>query len=44
MLRTWARRGSPAPLEHLLAGDFAAFEDDLADLAAHGFTVRRRGG
>lgn len=42
MLRVWVRRG--APLEHLLAGDFAAFEDDLGDLAERGFTVRRRGG
>ena len=42
MLRVWVRRGSPAPVEHLLAGDFAAFEDDLAQLAERGFTVRRR--
>jgi hypothetical protein len=41
MLRVWVRRG--APLEHLLAGDFAAFEDDLEQLAERGFTVRRRG-
>ena len=42
MLRVWVRRGSPAPVEHLLAGDFAAFEDDLGAAAERGFTVRRR--
>lgn len=42
MLRVWVRRGAPAPVEHLLAGDFAAFEDDLGQLAERGFTVRRR--
>jgi len=41
MLRVWVRRGDP--LAHLLAGDFAAFEDDLAALAERGFTIRRRG-
>ncbi len=40
MLRVWVRRGDA--LEHLLAGDFAAFEDDLEQLAERGFTVRRR--
>jgi hypothetical protein len=40
MLRVWVRRGTP--LGHLLAGDFAAFEDDLSALAERGFTVRRR--
>lgn len=40
-LRAWARREPQRG--HLLAGDFAAFEDDLAELRERGFTVRRRG-
>jgi hypothetical protein len=39
-LRAWTRR-SPQ-LEHLLAGDFGAFEDDLAALRERGFTVGRK--
>jgi hypothetical protein len=39
-LRAWMRR-SPQ-LEHLVSGDFAAFEDDLAALRERGFTVSRR--
>ncbi len=41
-LRSWLRRGGPGgvPLEHLLARDFAAFEDDLAILAERGYVVR----
>jgi hypothetical protein len=42
VLRRWLRRRGPAgvPLEHLRARDFAAFEDDLAVLAARGFVLR----
>jgi hypothetical protein len=32
------------PLDHLLAREFAAFEDDLASLARRGFVVRGGGG
>jgi hypothetical protein len=39
-LRSWARR--EPQLGHLLGGDFAAFEDDLAALRERGFTVTRR--
>ena len=38
-LRAWARRRPQ--LDHLLDGDFAAFEDDLAALRERGFTIRR---
>lgn len=41
VLRVWVRRSDA--LEHLLAGDFAAFEGDLEELSERGFTVRRRG-
>ena len=42
VLRRWVRAAGPAgrPLDHLLARDFAAFEDDLAALAEHGFVLR----
>jgi hypothetical protein len=42
VLRRWLRRRGPTgvPLEHLLARDFAAFEDDLAALAERGFVLR----
>lgn len=41
LLRRWLRRRGPAgvPLEHLLARDFAAFEDDLTLLAERGFVL-----
>lgn len=39
-LRAWVRR--QPQLDHLLGGDFAAFEDDLAALRERGFTIRRR--
>jgi hypothetical protein len=42
VLRAWARR--EPQLTHLLDGDFAAFEDDLATLRERGFTITRRGG
>jgi len=42
VLRRWVRAAGPAgrPLDHLLARDFAAFEDDLAELAERGFVLR----
>jgi len=42
VLRRWVRRTGPAgrPLDHLLARDFAAFEDALATLAQRGFVLR----
>jgi hypothetical protein len=41
VLRRWLRRRGPrgVPFEHLRGRDFAAFEDDLADLAARGFIL-----
>jgi hypothetical protein len=46
VLRRWLRSRGPAgrPLDHLLAGDFAAFEDDLAGLAERGLVLRGGGG
>ncbi len=46
LLRRWVRRRGPngTPAEHLLARDFAAFEDDLALLGERGFVVRGGGG
>jgi len=46
VLRRWLRAGGPLgrPLDHLLANDFAAFEDDLATLAERGFVLRGGGG
>jgi hypothetical protein len=46
VLRRWLRAGGPRgrPLDHLLANDFAAFEDDLATLAERGFVLRGGGG
>ena len=45
VLRRWMRARGPAgrPLDHLLARDFAAFEDALALLAERGFVVRGGG-
>jgi len=45
VLRRWVRAAGPAgrPLDHLLARDFAAFEDDLAALADRGFVLRGGG-
>jgi hypothetical protein len=42
ILRRWVRAAGPRgrPLDHLLARDFAAFEDDLATLAQRGFVLR----
>lgn len=47
VLQRWVRTTGPAgrPLDHLLARDFASFEDDLATLQSRGFVVRApRGG
>ncbi len=45
-LRRWVRAAGPAgrPLDALLARDFGRFEDQLADLARHGFVLRGGGG
>ena len=42
VLRRWLRAGSPRPLDLLLARDFGAFEDALADLEQRGFVLRSR--
>jgi hypothetical protein len=44
-LQRWLRTAGPAgrPLDHLLARDYAAFEDALEQLAARGFVVRAPG-
>jgi len=45
VLQRWLRSAGPAgrPLDHLLARDFAAFEDDLDALAQRGFVLRGGG-
>jgi hypothetical protein len=45
VLRRWLRTAGPTgrPLDHLLARDFAAFEDDLEGLERRGFVVRGGG-
>ncbi len=47
VLRRWLRADGPGgrPLDHLLASDYGAFEDDLATLAERGLVLRggRRG-
>jgi hypothetical protein len=45
VLRRWVRAAGPTgrPLDHLLAREFAAFEDDLASLARRGFVLRGGG-
>jgi hypothetical protein len=42
VLPRWVRSTGPngRPLEHLLARDYAAFEDDLQSLADRGFVLR----
>src|SRR4051794_38021701 len=42
VLRRWLRANGPhgRPVDHLLAGEYAAFEDDLASLAERGFVLR----
>jgi hypothetical protein len=46
VLPRWLRSTGPSgrPLDHLLARDYAAFEDDLQGLADRGFVLRARGG
>jgi hypothetical protein len=46
VLRRWVRARGPRgrPIDALLARDFAAFEDALADLAQRGFVLRSAGG
>ncbi len=43
-LRSWVRTTGPGgrPLDHLLAQDYAAFEDALQTLEARGFVVRAK--
>jgi hypothetical protein len=43
VLKRWVRASGPSgrPIELLLGRDFAAFEDALAELAEHGFVLRR---
>jgi hypothetical protein len=45
VLPRWLRSSGPngRPLDHLLARDYAAFEDDLQTLADRGFVVRGAG-
>ena len=45
VLRRWLRTRGPAgrPLDHLLAREFGAFEDDLDALAERGFVLRGGG-
>ncbi|MEA2144893.1 MAG: hypothetical protein QOG59_480 [Solirubrobacteraceae bacterium] len=45
LLARWLRTQGPAgrPLDALLARDFAAFEDALAELADRGFVIRAAG-
>jgi hypothetical protein len=46
VLQRWVRSAGPngRPLDHLLARDFPAFEDDLDALSQRGFVVRGGGG
>ena len=45
VLRRWVRSSGPngRPIEHLLARDYGAFEDDLQALADRGFVLRAGG-
>jgi hypothetical protein len=45
VIRRWVRVGGPTgrPLDALLTRDFAAFEDDLAQLGERGFILRGGG-
>lgn len=45
VLRRWVRAGGPAgrPLDALLQRDFAAFEDQVAQLRGRGFVLRGGG-
>jgi hypothetical protein len=46
VLPRWVRSSGPngRPIDHLLARDYAAFEDDLQALADRGFVLRAGGG
>jgi hypothetical protein len=46
VLPRWVRSTGPngRPIDHLLARDYAAFEDDLQALADRGFVLRSGGG
>jgi hypothetical protein len=43
-LRRWLRASGPngTPYDHLVAHDYAAFEDALETLLARGFVIRKR--
>jgi hypothetical protein len=45
VLRRWLRASGPSgrPVDHLLRGDYAAFEDALGVLAERGFVLRGGG-
>jgi hypothetical protein len=45
LLRRWVRASGPGgrPIDHLLARDFIAFEDDLEGLAQRGFVISATG-
>ncbi|MEA2249853.1 MAG: hypothetical protein QOG70_95 [Solirubrobacteraceae bacterium] len=45
VLRRWLRSAGPRgrPIDHLLARDYVAFEDDLQALADRGFVLRGGG-
>lgn len=45
LLRRWLRTSGPTgrPVDHLLARDFGAFEDDLAGLEKRGYVIRGGG-
>ena len=45
VLRRWVRATGPGgrPIDHLLARDFGAFEDDLSVLEQRGFVLRGGG-
>jgi hypothetical protein len=42
VVRRWVRAAGPTgcPIDHLIARDFSAFENDLASLADRGFILR----
>ncbi len=44
VLQRWLRTAGPAgrPVDHLVARDFAAFEDALGELEQRGFVIRSR--
>ena len=46
VMQSWVRAAGPSgrPIDALLGRDFAAFEDQLAELAERGFVLRGGGG